>query len=102
VHTSHLVKDTMGYLCTAALPHPLYCSDLAICDYFLFINVKNHLRCRIFESRYKLSIAITEVLKMVSHDGLSNFMGSMNAWKDSTTVSGQGVLLRKRLTKICE
>ena len=75
MHTSHLVKDTMGYLCTAALPHPLYFSELAICDYFLFTNVKNHLRCRIFESRYKLSIAIMEVLKMVSHDGLSNFMG---------------------------
>ena len=39
---------------------------------------------------------------MVSHDGLSNFMGSMNAWKDTTTVSGQGVLLRKRLTKMSE
>ena len=60
----------MRNLSMEALPHPPYSPDLAICDLFLFPNVKNNLRYRKFESRDELNIAITEALKGVSRDGL--------------------------------
>ena len=67
--TSKLAKATT---CDsmAALPHPPYSPDLAICDYFLFPKDTTHIRCRVFESQYELSIAMTEALKMTSRDGL--------------------------------
>lgn len=79
VHVSQLVKDTMRDLGMEALPHPPYSPDLAICDFFLFPNVKNHLRGRKFESREELSTAITEALKVVSRDGLRHAFG---AWME--------------------
>ena len=68
----------------AALPHQPYGPDLAKCDYFLFANVKNHIRCRKFESRYELSVGITEVVKMVSCDGYVT--RSMLGWNDAGSV----------------
>ena len=48
------------------LQHPPYSPDLAICDFFLFPTVKDHLRGRKFESREELGTAITEVLRTVT------------------------------------
>ena len=44
------------------LQHPPYSPDLAICDFFLFPTVKDHLRGRKYESREELGTAITEAL----------------------------------------
>ena len=52
--------------------HPSYSPDLAICDFFLFPTVKDHLRGRKYESREELGTAIMEVLRMVTRDGLQH------------------------------
>ena len=79
MHTSQLVKYTMRNLSMEALPHRPFSPHLAICDFFMFPNVKNHLLGRTFESREELSIAITVALKVVSRDGLRH---ALDAWME--------------------
>ena len=62
VHDSCVVKRTLSDLNIEALQHPPYSLDLAICDFFLFPTIKDHLRGRKFESREELGTAITEAL----------------------------------------
>ena len=42
-HSSRIVMDTVNKLGTELLPHPPYSPDLAICDFWLFPNLKNRL-----------------------------------------------------------
>ncbi len=79
MHTSQLVQYTMRNLSMEALPHLPYSQRLAICDFFLFQNVKNYLYGWTFESRDELSIAITEAPKVVSRDGLRH---ALDAWME--------------------
>ena len=39
-HSSHIVLDTIKELDIEILPHPPYSPDLAICDFWLFPNLK--------------------------------------------------------------
>ena len=59
------------------LLHPPYSPDLAICNFFLFPTVKDHLRGRKFESREELGNAITEALRTVTRDVLQHVGGKM-------------------------
>ena len=43
VHVSGVVKQTMSDFKKEPLQHPPYSPDLAICDFFLFPTVKDHL-----------------------------------------------------------
>ena len=72
VHVSRVAKRTMSDLNIEPLQHPPYSPDLAICDFFLFPTVKDHLRERKFESREELGTAITEALRTVTRDGLQH------------------------------
>ena len=72
VHVSRVVKQTMSDLNIERLPRPPYSPDLAICDFFLFPTVKDHLRGRKIESREVLGTAITEALQTVTRDGLQH------------------------------
>ena len=40
-HNDHVVLDTVKELDLELLPHPPYSQDLAICDFWLFLNLKN-------------------------------------------------------------
>ena len=72
VHVSRVVKQTMSDLNIEPLQHPSYSPDLAMCDFFLFPTVNDHLRGRKFESREELGTAITESLRTVTRDGLQH------------------------------
>ena len=72
VYASRVVKQTMSDLNKEPLQHPPYSPDLAICDFFLFQTVKDHLHRRKFESREELGTAITEALQTVTRDGLQH------------------------------
>ena len=58
------------------LQHPPYSPDFAICDFFLFPTVKDHLRGWKFESREELGTAITKALRKVTRDGLQLVFGT--------------------------
>ena len=66
VHVSRVVKQTMSDLNIEPPQHPPYSPDLAMCDFFLFPTVIDHLRGRKFESREELGTAITEALLTVT------------------------------------
>ena len=72
VHVSRVVKQTMSDLNIEPLQQPPYSPDLAICDFFLFPTVKDHLHGRKFESREELGTAITESLRTVIRDSLQH------------------------------
>ena len=77
VHVSRVVKQTMSDLNIEPLQHPSYSPDLAICDFFLFPTVKDHLRGRKFESREEPGTAITEALRTVTCDSLQQVGGKV-------------------------
>ena len=55
------------------LQHPPYSPHLAICDFFLFPTVRDHIRGLKFESREELGTAIiTKALRTVTRDGLQH------------------------------
>ena len=62
----------MSDLYIETLQHPPYSPDLAICDFFLFPTVKDHIHGRKFESREELGTAKTEALRTVTRDGLQH------------------------------
>ena len=55
-HTSRIVMDTVNKL----LPHPPYSPDLAICDFWLFPNLKNRLRGNNYESQEELRCTVNK------------------------------------------
>ena len=81
VHVSCVVKQTMSDLNIELPQHPLYCPDLAICDFFLFPTIKDHLCGRKFESREELGTAITEALRTVTICSMCSARG----WTDGTS-----------------
>ena len=72
VHVSRFVKQTMSDLNIEPPQHPSFSPNLAICDFFLFPTVKDHLRGRKFESREEPGTTITEALRAVTRDGLQH------------------------------
>ena len=87
VHVSRVVKQTMSDLNIEPLQHPPYSPDLAICDFFLFPTVKDHLRGRKFESREELGTEITEALACSTC--------SARGWKDGTSaLKRRGLILK--------
>ena len=74
VQVSRVVKQTMSDLNIEPLQHQPYSPDLAICDFFLFPTIKDHLCGRKFESIEELRTAITEALRTVTRDGLRHMI----------------------------
>ena len=59
-HSSRMVMDTVNKLGVELLPHPPHSPDLAICDFWLFPNLKNRLRGNKYESREELRCAVNK------------------------------------------
>ena len=71
------------------LQHPPYSPDLAICDFFLFSTVKDHLPGRKFKSKEELGTAITEALQTVTRDGLQHvFRTWVERWNKCIKAKG--------------
>ena len=49
-HTRRQNQDALGQLKLPALPHPAYNPDLAPSDYFLFLQLKKHLKGNHYDS----------------------------------------------------
>ena len=49
-HTSRQTQDALAQLKLPALPHPAYSPDLAPSDYFLFLQLKRHLKGNHYDS----------------------------------------------------
>ena len=81
-HSSRFVLDTIKELDIEILPHPPYSPDLAICDFWLFPNLKNKLRGEKYESREELRRAVDRYLWDMSRDGLHHVFRAWVEWWD--------------------
>ena len=57
-HTSRQTQDALAQLKLSALPHPAYSSDLAPSDYFLFLQLKKHLKGNHYNSAEEVVAAV--------------------------------------------
>ena len=93
-HTIHVVQETTRALGIELLPHPPYSPDLAICDFWLFPNMKDVLRGKKYESREELEVAITTTLRGMSRDGLEHVFHSWTErWQKC--ISSRGKYIKK-------
>ena len=89
-HSSHVVLDTIKELDIEILPHPLYSPDLAICDFWLFPNLKNKLCGEKYKSREKLRRAVDRYLRDMSRDGLHHvFRAWVERWDKCKLCKGR-------------
>ena len=89
-HTSRVDHDTTRALGIELLPHPPYSPGLAICDFWLFPNMKDVLRGKKYESREELEVAITTTLRGMSRDGLEHvFRSWTERWQKCISSRGK-------------
>ena len=89
-HSSRVVLDTIKELDIEILPHPPYSPDLAICDFWLFPNLKNKLLGEKYESREELRRAVDRYLRDMSSDGLHHvFRAWVERWDKCKLCKGR-------------
>ena len=89
-HSSRIVMDTVNKLGIELLPLPPYSPDLAICDYWLFPNLKNRLRGNKYEGRGELRCAVNKHLREMSRDGLQHeFRSWVERWNTYKLCEGR-------------
>lgn len=70
--SSHTAHDTLEFLKrwkVKVVKHPPYSPDLAMCDFWLFFNLKKHLRgCR-FATEEEIDVAITDYFDSIPENG---------------------------------
>lgn len=89
-HCSSIVEETIEKLGIELLPHPPYSPDLAICDFWLFPVLKDHLRGQKYESREELGVAVNKVLREMSRDGLHHvFQAWVERWHKCKVAKGR-------------
>ena len=71
-HVANVVAEYLAQINVKCIPHPPYCPDLALCDFFLFPNLKKHLRGRRFQSSEAVVKAVEAVLKNLSKNGFQH------------------------------
>ena len=99
-HSSRVVLDTIKELDIEILPHPPYSPDLAICDFWLFPNLKNKLRGESYESREELRRAIDRYLRDMSSDGLHHvFWAWVERWDKCKLCKGR--YFEKEMLNVC-
>jgi histone-lysine N-methyltransferase SETMAR len=62
-HTSAIVLEFLQENNVRIIPHPPYSPDLAICDFWIFPRLKDHLRGAKFESRSAIGSAVYQYFK---------------------------------------
>jgi hypothetical protein len=76
-HTSQVVSDAMTRLRCRRVPHPAYCPDLAICDFYLFGCIKERLAGVFVGDAEDLRNEVMSILAEMSDDEKSR---AFNHW----------------------
>ena len=74
-HTAGRTKEFLRQSGLEMIENPPYSPDLAPCDFWLFPNLKRHLKGRLFESESELIAAFLEAVECIpvsSHSKLFN------------------------------
>ena len=99
-HSSRVILDTIKELDIEILPHAPYSPDLAICNFWLFPNLKNKLRDEKYESREELRRAVDRYLRDMSRDGLHHvFRAWVERWDKCKLCKGR--YFEKEMLNVC-
>ena len=71
-HTSRQTQDALAQLKLPALPHPAYSPDLALSDYFLFFQLKKHLKGNHYDSDEEVVAAVRQWCREQSSEFLAD------------------------------
>ena len=71
-HTSRQTQDALAQLKLPALPHPAYSRDLAPSDYFLFLQLKKHLKGNHYDSDEEVVAAVRQWCREQSPEFFAN------------------------------
>lgn len=77
-HRSAVVMDFLQENNIRHLPHPPYSPDLAICDFYIFPKLKNHLAGKKYDGRSSLGAAIFQYLNHMPEQFYSD---AFDEWK---------------------
>ena len=79
--SSHTAAITVNFLREhhiKVIEHPAYSPDLAMCDFWLFFNLKKHLRGQRFSSEEEIDIAIRAYFDSIPAEEWRN---AFHLWK---------------------
>ena len=71
-HTALSVKQFLATKQTTVLEHPAYSPDLASIDFFLFLNIKEILKGRLFDDTEDMRCNTTAALKVIPQNQFQN------------------------------
>ena len=77
-HSSNLVQQFLSKHSIASLRQPPYSSDIALCDFWLFLKLKKPLKEQRFDDKRTVENNATSVLKAISK---SEFQDYIEKWK---------------------
>ena len=69
VHNSILVTDYLIKMGMQTVPHPSYCPDLALCDFWLFPKLKEKIRCCCYETMKETVMKVIDTLTQEDFHG---------------------------------
>ena len=94
VHKSILVTDYLTKMGTKTVPQPPYSRDLAPCDFWLFLNLKEKLRgCR-YETFEEMKEAVTKVIDTLTQEDFHGAFQNMLERYNKCIAAGRDYLER--------
>lgn len=77
-HTAGLTVEFLKQKQIKVIEHPPYSPDLAMCDFWLFFNLKKNLRGRRFHSEEEIDVAINAFFSSIPRN---EWLEAFNLWK---------------------
>ncbi|GFS62435.1 histone-lysine N-methyltransferase SETMAR [Trichonephila clavipes] len=77
-HTAGLTVEFLKQKQIKVIEHPPYSPDLAMCDFWLFFNLKKNLRERRFHSEEEIDVAVNAFFLSIPRN---EWFQAFNLWK---------------------
>ena len=77
-HSARLIVEFLKQKQIKMIEHPSYSTDLAMCDFWLFFNLKKNLRRHRFHSEEEIDVAINEFFSYIPRN---KWVETFNLWK---------------------
>ena len=94
-HIAFILRDHFAKNSTHIVPQPPYCSDLALCDFWLFSKFKRSLRGHRFESIEEIQVLSMRELKTIPEIDFNNCFKDWKMRWHKCIVSGEGLLSKR-------
>ncbi|MEE2373769.1 transposase [Klebsiella pneumoniae] len=78
-HTAAITRQYLAENKIKVIEHPPYSPDLPMCDFWLFFELKKHLRGKRFQSEEEIDIAVTSYFDSIPKD---SWLNTFKLWKE--------------------